>query len=99
MLMRTPSFWTVSSGLHRRRDWTPVIGPRARRVWTLVTRVAAAPRRSLISEQPSRPQRRAWTLVTGAWTLVIAGEEKSMGYGVIPWTPVSILVESTNIFS
>jgi hypothetical protein len=64
-----------------------------------VTRVAAAAPRSLTAEQSSRPQQRAWTLVTTTWTLVISGEEESIGYGVIPWTPVSILIESTNIFS
>ena len=64
-----------------------------------MTRVAAAPLRSLATEQSSRPQRHTWTLVTATWTLVITGEEESMGYGVIPWTPVSILIESTNIFS
>jgi hypothetical protein len=68
-------------------------------VWTLVTRVAAAPLCSRATEQSSRPQRRAWTLVTAIWTLVITDEQESMGYGVIPWTPVSILIESTNIFS
>jgi hypothetical protein len=33
------------------------------------------------------------------WTLAIGLSKKSRVYGVIPWTPVSILIKLTNIFT
>jgi hypothetical protein len=55
--------------------------------------------RRALDEHSESLTRLSWTLEIGTWTLATAINQRTKTYGVIPWTPASNLVQSTNIFS